>query len=299
MWRVTEIVRILLDILGPVFLLVIAGVAAGKWLLLPAQPLAKLAFWLIGPAFVFDALSHAELAPQMLGRLTLAAAGAFTASAVIAYVMAWRLPRDRRAAVVTTGAYGNVGNFGLAIVLFSFDDSARPYAAVAMVVVNGLGLILAVTLADGGLAGFSRALRSPMTLMIPPALLVNSIDFDVPLIVDRPVGLLAGAIIPVMLVTLGIQLHSIGRPRLDLDVIRSLAAKLLVQPLVAIPIAAGLRLTGEAAGAIVLQAAMPAAVFAAVIAIELDARPDETATIVMAGTLVSLLTLPWFILYVT
>jgi predicted permease len=220
-------------------------------------------------------------------------------SAVLAYVMAWRLPQDRRAAVVTTGAYGNVGNFGLAIVLFSFDDSARPYAAVAMVVVNGLGLILAVTLADGGLAGFSRALRSPMTLMIPPALLVNSIDFDVPLIVDRPVGLLAGAIIPVMLVTLGIQLHSIGRPRLDLDVIRSLAAKLLLQPLVAIPIAAGLGLTGEAAGAIVLQAAMPAAVFAAVIAIELDARPDETATIVMAGTLVSLLTLPWFILYVT
>ena len=291
--------RILLDILGPVFLLVIAGVVAGKWLLLPAQPLAKLAYWLIGPAFVFDALSHAELAPRMLGRLTLAAAGAFTVSAVIAYVMAWRLPRDRRAAVVTTGAYGNVGNFGLAIVLFSFDDSARPYAAVAMVVVNGLGLILAVTLADGGLAGFSRALRSPMTLMIPPALLVNSIDFDVPLIVDRPVGLLAGAIIPVMLVTLGIQLHSIGRPRLDLDVIRSLAAKLLLQPLVAIPIAAGLGLTGEAAGAIVLQAAMPAAVFAAVIAIELDARPDETATIVMAGTLVSLLTLPWFILYVT
>lgn len=295
----TEIVRILLDILGPVLVLVIAGVAAGKWLLLPAQPLAKLAYWLIGPAFVFEALSHAELAPQMLGRLTLAAAGAFTASAVIAYVMAWRLPKDRRAAVVTTGAYGNVGNFGLAIVLFSFDDSARPYAAVAMVVVNGLGLILAVTLADGGLAGFSRALRSPMTLMIPPALLVNSIDFDMPLIVDRPVGLLAGAIIPVMLVTLGIQLHSIGRPRLDLDVICSLAAKLLVQPLFAIPIAAALGLTSEAAGAIVLQAAMPAAVFAAVIAIELDARPDETATIVMAGTLVSMLTLPWFILYVT
>lgn len=295
----TEIVHILLDILGPVLLLVISGVAIGEWLDIRAQPLAKLAYWLIGPAFVFEALSHAELAPQMLGRLTLAATGAFTASAVIAYVMAWRIPRDRRAAVVTTGAYGNVGNFGLAIVLFSFDDSARPYAAVAMVVINGLGLILAVTLADGGLAGFSRALRSPMTLMIPPALLVNSIDFDMPLIVDRPVGLLAGAIIPVMLVTLGIQLHSIGRPRLDLDVMRSLTAKLVVQPLVAIPIAAALGLTGEAAGAIVLQAAMPAAVFAAVIAIELDARPDETATIVMAGTLISVLTLPWFILYVT
>jgi predicted permease len=214
-------------------------------------------------------------------------------------VMAWRVPRARRAAIVTTGAYGNVGNFGLAIVLFSFDDGARPYAAVAMVVVNGLGLILAVTLADGGLAGFSRALRSPMTLMIPPALLVNSLDLNFPLVVDRPIGLLAGAIIPVMLVTLGIQLHGIGRPKFDIDVTRSLVAKLLVQPVVAIPIAAGLGLTGDAAGAIVLQAAMPAAVFAAVIAIELEARADETATIVMAGTLVSVFTLPWFILYVT
>lgn len=299
MWPVTDIARILLEILGPVLVLVVAGAAAGKWLSLPAQPLAKLAYWLIGPAFVFDALSHADLAPQMLGRLTLAAAGSFAVSGVIAYIMSLNLPRDRRAAIVTTGAYGNVGNFGLAIVLFSFDDSARPYAAVAMVVVNGLGVILAVTLADGGRVGFSRALRSPMTLMIPPALAVNSLDVDMPLIVDRPVGLLAGAIIPVMLVALGIQLHGIGRPIFDFDVIRSLVVKLLVQPVVAIPIAAAIGLTGAAAGAIVLQAAMPAAVFAAVIAIERDARADETAMIVVAGTLVSVLTLPWFILYVT
>ena len=299
MCRVTDIVRILLDILGPVLILVISGVAIGRWLQIPAQPLAKLAYWLIGPAFVFDALSHASLAPQLLGRLSLAAAAAFSVSALIAYAMSWKLPRDRRAAVVTTGAYGNVGNFGLAIVLFSFDDSARPFAAVAMVVVNGLGLILAVTLAEGGLSGFGRALRSPMTLMIPPALLVNSLELDMPLVVDRPVGLLAGAIIPVMLVTLGIQLNTIGRPKFDTDVLRSLTAKLLVQPLVAIPIVAGLGLSGDAAGAIVLQAAMPTAVFAAVIAIELDARPDETATMVMAGTLLSVLTLPWFILYVT
>lgn len=299
MWPVTDIARILLEILGPVLVLVVAGVAAGKWLSLPAQPLAKLAYWLIGPAFVFDALSHADLAPLMLGRLTLAAAGSFAVSGVIAYIMSLNLPRDRRATIVTTGAYGNVGNFGLAIVLFSFDDSARPYAAVAMVVVNGLGVILAVSLADGGRVGFSRALRSPMTLMIPPALAVNSLDVDMPLIVDRPVGLLAGAIIPVMLVALGIQLHGIGRPIFDFDVIRSLVVKLLVQPVVAIPIAAALGLTGAAAGAIVLQAAMPAAVFAAVIAIERDARADETAMIVVAGTLVSVLTLPWFILYVT
>ncbi len=54
-----------------------------------------------------------------------------------------------------------------------------------------------------------------------------------------------------------------------------------------------------AGGAVVLQAAMPAAVFTAVLAIEQRSRPDETATIVMAGTLASIVTLPAFILAVT
>ena len=261
--------------------------------------MAKLSFWVIGPAFVFDSLASAGLAGGALGRMAAASALAFAVSAAVAGLLSFGLPRDRRAAVMTTGAYGNVGNFGLAIVTFTFDAEARPFAAIALVVVNGLGLVLAVVSAKGGWSGVLQALRSPMTLVIPPALLVNGFDVDLPIVADRSIGLLAGAIIPVMLISLGIQLQEIGWPRVDLDVARSLVAKLVVQPLVAIPIVAAIGLSDVAGGAVVLQAAMPAAVFTAVIALELDARPDETAVIVMAGTLLSVLTLPWFILYVT
>lgn len=291
--------EIFVDIIGPVLLLVAIGVAAGRWLGVPAAPLAKLSYWVIGPAFVFDSLANAGLASGVLGRVAAASALAFAVSAAFAAAVSFRIPRDRRAAVVTTGAYGNVGNFGLAIVVFTFDDSARPLAAIAMVVVNGLGLILAVVTAKGGWAGVAQALRSPMTLVLVPALLVNALDVDLPTAADRSIGLLAGAIIPVMLIALGIQLHDIGLPRLDLDVVRSLVAKLVVQPLVAFPIVGAIGLSETAGGAVILQAAVPTAVFAAVIAIELDARPDETATIVMASTLASVLTLPWFILAVT
>ncbi|MEY2958875.1 MAG: hypothetical protein RLZZ01_1443 [Actinomycetota bacterium] len=290
---------IFVDILGPVLLIVAIGAVAGRWLGVPAPPLAKLSFWVIGPAFVFDSLASAGLASGALGRMAAASAIAFAASAAVAGLLSIGLPRDRRAAVITTGAYGNVGNFGLAIVTFTFDAEARPFAAIALVVVNGLGLVLAVVSAKGGWSGVLQALRSPMTLVIPPALLVNGFDVDLPTVADRSIGLLAGAIIPVMLISLGIQLQEIGWPRVDLDVARSLVAKLVVQPLVAIPIVAAIGLSDVAGGAVVLQAAMPAAVFTAVIALELDARPDETAVIVMAGTLLSVLTLPWFILYVT
>src|SRR5690606_1470164 len=130
-----------------------------------------------------------------------------------------RLPRDRRAVIVTTGAWGNTGNFGLAIVTFTFDEAALPYAAVCLVVVNTSGLILGVASAHGGWRGIGRAFSRPMTIVVLPALLVNFADTDVPLVVDRPIALLAGAIIPVMLITLGIQLGQMGWPQFDLDVI--------------------------------------------------------------------------------
>lgn len=290
--------EILLNILGPVLVLVAVGAVSGRWLGVPAEPLAKLAYWVIGPAFIFDSLASAGLASEQLGRLALASFLAFAASALVAAGLAARLPSDRRAAIVTTGAWGNTGNFGLAIVTFTFDETALPYAAVCLVVVNTCGLILGVAIAHGGWRGIAQALTRPMTIVVLPALVVNFTDVDVPLIVDRPVGLLAGAIIPVMLITLGIQLGNMGLPRLDVDVARSLAAKLGVQPLVAVGAVALVGLTGDAAGSVVLQAAMPAAVFTAILAIEQGTRPQETATIVMAGTLASVVTLPLVILYV-
>ncbi len=296
---VSGLPEIFVDILGPVLVLVAIGVGTGRWLGLHPEPFAKLAFWVLGPAFMFDALATAGLPSNVLIEVAAASALALAGSGLFALLVSARLPPDRRAAVVTTTTYGNTGNFGLAIVTFTFGDAAIPFAAVALVVVNTLGLIIGIASSNGGRAGILTAVTRPMTLVIVPALVVNGLDATLPPIVDRPIGLLADALIPVMLITLGIQLQQIGLPTLGSDVARSLSGKLLVQPLLAIPIVGLIGLSDIAAGAVVLQAAMPAAVFTTVLALEQRTRPDETATIVMAGTLASLLTLPWFILYVT
>ncbi len=290
---------IFLDILGPVLVLVVLGAVVGRRLGIAPEPLAALAYWVIGPAFIFDSLANADLASDALARIAGASLVAFVVSALFALGLAARLPRDRRSMVVTTGAWGNAGNFGLAIVTFTFDDAAIPFAAVCLVVINTSGLIIGVATVHGGWSGVARAFTRPMTVVVAPALLVNFADIDLPKSVDRPIGLLAGAIIPLMLITLGIQLGQMTRPTFDLDVGRSLLAKLLVQPLVAMLTVRLFDLDDVAGGAVVLQAAMPAAVFTAVLAIEQRSRPDETATIVMAGTLASIVTLPAFILAVT
>jgi predicted permease len=295
---VGELPEIFFDILGPVAVLVAIGWLVGRRLRIPPEPLAKLAYWVIGPAFMFDALANAGLPGGELLRIGAASAIALVTAGVVAVLLTLRVGRARRATVVTASVYGNTGNFGLAIVIFTFDDSARPYAAVALVVVNTLGLIVGIASADGGVTGLVRAFTAPMTLVVAPALLVNGTDVSLPLILDRSIGLMADAIIPLMLITLGIQLERMGLPRIDGDVVRALGVKLLVQPAVAIGAVAALGLSGDAGGAVVLQAAMPAAVFTAVLAIEQDTRPDEAATIVLAGSIASILTLPWFIMWV-
>lgn len=291
--------EIFFDIIGPVLMLVAVGFGVGRWLGLSPEPFAKLAFWVFGPAFMFDALANAGLPSNVLIEVAGASLIALAGAGLFAMVASARMPKDRRAAILTTSLYGNTGNFGLAMIIFTFGDEAIPFAAVCLVVVNTVGLVVGIASTQGGWAGLATAVTRPMTLVIVPALFVNGFGWTLPPILDRPIGLMAQALVPMMLVTLGIQLEQMERPKIGLDVALSLVGKLLVQPLVAVAAVAVIGLTELAAGAVILEAAMPAAVFTTVLAIEQKSRPEETATIVMAGTLASILTLPWFILYVT
>jgi predicted permease len=68
--------------------------------------------------------------------------------------------------------------------------------------------------------------------------------------------------------------------------------KLVVSPSIAAVAVTALSLAGAAGDVVVLQAAMPAAVFTSLIALEHDLAADYVTTVVLVGTLASILTLP-------
>ncbi len=294
----TQLARILVDILVPVFLLVGVGAVAGRRLGLDSRPFAKIAYWILGPVFVFDILARADLSADLVARVVGASVLAMAAVGLVA-VGAGRVlrrPPDVVAAGLTTSVYGNVGNFGLAIVVFTFGEQALALAGIVLLVVNVVGLVVGVAAANweeqGGLVALRRALGAPMTLAALPAVVVNTTDATLPLWLGRATGLVAGALIPMMLLTLGIQLSEMGIPRLSGDVVRTLVIKLAAAPAVAAGAVWGAGLVGVPAGVVVLQFAMPPAVFTALIALEHDLAPDLVTTTVLAGTLVSVVTLP-------
>ena len=293
-----SVANVIFDVLAPVAILVGLGAALGSRLHIDVGGLSRLAYNVFGPAFIFAVLAGADLERGVVARLVLAGLAGM-ASAVALAVLWSRITGagyELTAATAITSSYGNVGNAGLAIVAFSLGDQALPVAGVLMLTINLTGLVLSVGLAEARsrspLPALGRALATPMAIAGAISLLVNLSGVDLPVVVDRSIGLLADALIPVMLLTLGMQLAKSGRPTWSNDLGVVLVAKLALAPLVAGLAASALSLGGDFLDAVVIQSAMPPAVFAAVIAIESDLAPDRVTAAVVLTTLLSALTLP-------
>ncbi|MFZ0012880.1 MAG: AEC family transporter [Acidimicrobiia bacterium] len=290
--------QVLIDVLVPVFAIVAVGFAIARTVGVEPRALATLAYWVLGPAFIFDVLSTAEIDPDVVFKVVAAAALTMIGAGLLA-ALVMRLVGasfSTLAATVLTSIHGNVGNFGLAISVFAFGSGALPIAGIVMVTVNTLGILTGVGLASvrhgSILRAAGTAVASPLALAVIPALGVNLTDASLPIWLDRPVSLLAAAMIPVMLLTLGIQLAGMPRalpsPRVGLPI----SIKLIVSPLIAWLAVTLLVLDGIASEVVILQAAMPAAVFTSLIALEHDLEADYVTSVVLVGTLISAATLP-------
>ncbi len=293
----SELATIFADILGPVFVLVAVGFGFGRRLDIDPIPLARLAYYILAPAFIFDVLAGSHLSGDVVVRMA-AALLIVSAVVIIVAVIAGRLARRSSstiAALVLVSVYGNVGNFGLPIVSFKFGEDSLVLASVAFLVVNVLAFVIGVTAAtwqrSHPMVAIARALTTPAVAVVPFAVAANVSKTELPPIADRPISLLAAALIPVMLVTLGAQLASMRRPRITGDVLLGSGIRLVVAPLAAVAATALLGLSGEPSGVIVLQSAMPAAVFTSIIAIEHDLEPELVTTTVLFTTIASAITL--------
>ena len=126
---------------------------------------------------------------------------------------------------------------------------------------------------------------------MPPALLANALQLQMPLVFARPIELLAATMIPTMVVALGVQLAGAGLPRISLDMILASAIRLIAGPLLALALAAPFGVAGLERSVGVIQSAMPTAVLASIIAFENDLIPEFVITTVLFSTLASVVTL--------
>jgi predicted permease len=292
-----QLLNIFLNVLAPVFLLVLLGYLAGPRLQFEARTLSRFAYFILTPAFVFSILSQTRIEANLAGRMIGFITVVYIGSIVIAFVIARLTRRSAKmtAAYVMIAAFGNVGNFGLPIVQFAEGSEALGAATVYFLANLVLAFVVCVAAANFS-RGFSLSMagqvfRTPALIALVPALIVSWANIQLPAVVTRPLDLLAGALIPTMLIVLGAQLAAAGLPRLSCDLLMSSGIRLISGPALAFAVAGWFMLPPLERSVGILQASMPTAVLVSIIAMENDLLPEFVTTTVLFSNVASIATL--------
>ena len=213
--------------------------------------------------------------------------------AAIAWIGARGLDADATRAVIVASIFGNTGNMGLPITLFAYGQAGLDRAVVVMVVSLALMFAVGPAMLAGGVSGLRQrlwaTLRLPPLWATPAAIVFNVAGGEMPLALDRAIGLIADATIPIMLLALGIQMRRGWTSTLSGAAMRATLVRLGIGPFVAWGAAAVLGLAVLDRNVLVLSAAMPAAVTLFVVAVEVDGDAPSVARTVVATTVGSLL----------
>ena len=289
------IVDVLLSVVVPVFAVILVGALLARRFGLEVGPITRLAIYGAVPALVFRTLSTMSLAPDAIARLLAGYGLLLVAMAALAWSLGRGWPLAARRAFVATSLFGNAANMLLPISLFAFGEAGLERALLLYVATALLMFSLGPALV-GRPTGVRQALRTVATFPVLwgalAGLAANVTEAAMPLGVDRAVGLLADAAVPLVLLSLGIQ---VGRARAALPRgVNYLAVvlKLVVAPAVGYGAGLVVGLRGLDLAVLTLLAAMPTAINLAMLAVEFRGDADQVGRTVLLGTLAALVTLP-------
>ncbi len=286
----------LFDVIAPVGLLVLTGFLLGRARPVEVRSLAPVSMYLFAPALVFQSLTRASTNSVDAPRLVMACLVHLGAMLWIGVLVASTLGlrNKRRAAFLIPTFLYNAGNYGLPVSLFALGEAGFHAATLVFVVNATFGNFLAGLTAAWGSRGELRqavaeTLRLPVAYATAAALLVMATGWHLPTWLDRTVAVLASGTIPLLVVTLGIQLAQTNNPRPSPEVFWAALLRLVASPLLAKVVATLVGLQGVGHQVLVLVAAMPAAVNGFLFAAEFDCEPKFVAAVVFVTTLASFL----------
>jgi predicted permease len=275
---------------------VFAVVAVGYWLAgrgTDARTLADLALWVTSPALVFSLLSGTSLGADRFWTLAGGTVAIVLGTGLVAgvYVRATSVGRG----FLLPAVFFNGGNMGLACSRLAYGPEGLEVAAVPFVTIALFTSFFGIWIAKGD-NGVGEALRLPLLWAAAGGLLLAVTGVMLPRIVMEPIEMLGAMAVPLMLLTLGLQLRNLAIT----DVRHAIVA-------VAVRMGGGfacawlfvtaLGVEGVDRSVLMLMSVMPAAVINAVIAQRYQTDPSLVASAIVLGTLASLASIPLVLLF--
>jgi hypothetical protein len=241
------------------------------------------------PCLVFASLTKLAIEPAAFGVLALCAALAIAVNMAVG-ALVLRAAGLSLTTFLPSVAIGNSGNLGLPLCLFAFGDAGLALALGTFTVHAIFQFTLGPLIASGRFSA-RQMVRTPFLYVIALALALMLARISPPAWLMNAVGVLGSMAIPLMLLALGVSLASLSVAGLG-------AAGAVAVLRLALGFAAGVGLSeafgleGAAQGVLIIQCAMPAAVFNYLWAQQYGRDPGAVASVVVLSTLLGFVAIP-------
>jgi predicted permease len=292
-----ELVSIFANNILPILIVAGVGFWLARWMNASVQTLSRVTLYALTPCLIFNLLITSQISADELGKLLLFTSGTILGIGAVTWLaaLALRLDRVMISALMVVVMFANGGNYGLPLTSFAFGQEALARASVYFVISAFLTYTVGIFLASSGRRSVREALlgvfKIPTVYAAVAAVVVLAARIQVPQVVMRPIGLLANAAIPVMLLVLGMQLECAIKPDKLSLVGLAVGLRLIGSVVLGLALASVIGLEGATRQAGILQSAMPVAVATTILAVEFQVEPAFVTSVVFLSTILSPLTL--------
>ncbi len=277
----------IIEILFPVFILVVVGYLYGRRYRPNLQAVNQLMLFVFVPALVFDVMSRRNFQVVEYQWLALAGVIVVLGSGLIAWPAGRALGYPQRA-FLPTMMFNNCGNLGLPLALLAFGDKGLEGAVILFLVSNLLHFTLG-TWIFGGIISWKGLLLNPVNIATVAGLGVNFLQVRLPDFILLPISMLGQIVIPFMLISLGVRMLSVKRADLGRGIVGSVVRPLsgLVPAMAAVWL---LPLDVAQVSLLILFATLPPAVLNFLFAEQYQQDPELVASLVLVGNAMAVLT---------
>jgi predicted permease len=292
-----QLVSIILTTIAPIIIVAGLGALLDRTKVLDPRTVSRIAIYLAIPALAFYGIANSTITSYELGILVLfSLLSTLTITGLAWLVTIWfKMKRLTASAFILSVALINLSNYGIPLNEFAYGQPGLERALILAV----LGFVYANTagvfIASWGRASVLRSFLNVFTVPAPYAavlgLAVNAGYLSVPELVFRVTDILRGAAIPLMLIMLGIQ---ISRASLKGDwslILGASSMRLVGGAAVGFMVAAWLGLAGVTRQVAIVEASMPTAVTAVILATEFKSEAKLTSSVILVSTVLSIFTL--------
>lgn len=283
----------------PVLAVAGVGYVLGIYTDVDPEPLSTVTIYVLVPALVFHSLATTEIGGSEGGRIVIVA--------VVLTLVMWGISEGvalfvsdgtgNRNGLVLAGTFPNTANYGIPLSVFAFPSVGRTtailYVVGSTVMLYTVGVYVASRDAAGSsLGAVKRVARLPLVYAVVAGVAANAfLSVDTEAAAFETLRLVGDSSIPIMLIVLGAQLARATPSGGVRDVALANVVRLVVAPVVAVPVVLAFGFTNaDVARVVLLEASTPVAVSTVILTVEFGGDADYASTAVLTTTLVSVIT---------